>query len=197
MSMLNDVFQMQQSLGEAFLRSTAIYWCIFLLFRLGGRRNIGSLGFADIVVIILVSEAVGNGLSGPSDTVTDGLLVAAGIVLWSVLVDRLGYFFPVVNRVLAPNRLLLIKNGILQLNNMRREYVTRAELMEQLRINGIAELTQVRRAYLEANGEMSVIKQGNDNNKASCGSAAQPGATEGNTVGKMTQLSEKTWDDNQ
>ena len=177
MSVISDVFQMQQTLSEAFLRSTAIYWCIYLLFRLGGRRNIGSLGFADIVVVILVSEAVGNGLSGPSDTVTDGLIVAAGIVLWSFLVDRLGYFFPVVSRVLEPNRLLLIKNGVLQLNNMRREYVTRAELMEQLRINGVQELAQVKRAYLESNGEISVIKADED------------------AVG--TSRSERTWDDDQ
>lgn len=177
MSVLSDVFQMQQTLGEAFLRSTAIYWCIYLLFRLGGRRNIGSLGFADIVVVILVSEAVGNGLSGPSDTVTDGLIVAAGIVLWSFLVDRLGYFFPVVNRVLEPNRLLLIKDGVLQLNNMRREYVTRAELMEQLRINGVQELAQVKRAYLESNGQLSVVKADKD--------------------AATTSRSEKTWDDEQ
>lgn len=166
MSMLSDVFQMQQSVGEAFLRSTAIYWCIYLLFRLGGRRNIGSLGFADIVVVILVSEAVGNGLSGPSNTVTDGLMVAAGIVLWSFLVDRLGYFFPIVSRILEPDRLLLIKDGALQLHNMRREYVTRTELMEQLRLNGVSELAQVRRAYLESNGEMSVIKAHDDGKTA-------------------------------
>ena len=158
MTMLGDVFQMQQTLGEAFLRSTAIYWGIYLLFRFGGRRNIGSLGFADIVVVMLVSEAVGNGLSGSSDTVTDGLIVAAGIVLWSFLVDRLGYFFPIVSRILSPDRLLLVRDGILQLKNMRREYVTRAELMEQLRINGVDELAQVKRAYLEANGEISVIE---------------------------------------
>ncbi|MGH8811859.1 MAG: DUF421 domain-containing protein, partial [Advenella sp.] len=149
MSMLSDVFQMQQTFGEAFLRSTAIYWGIYLLFRFGGRRNIGSLGFADIVVVMLVSEAVGNGLSGSSDTVTDGLIVAAGIVLWSFLVDRLGYFFPAVSRVLSPDQLLLVKDGILQLKNMRREYVTRAELLEQLRIHGIDELMHVKRAFLE------------------------------------------------
>lgn len=188
MSMLIDVFQMQQTLGEAFLRSTAIYWCIYLLFRLGGRRNIGSLGFADIVVVILVSEAVGNGLSGPSDTVTDGLIVAAGIVLWSALVDRLGFFFPIVNRVLEPNRLLLMKDGAMQLNNMRREYVTRAELMEQLRMNGIEELTQVKRAYLEANGEMSVIKRDSE-------SMPSPNKSEKDASSAETAMSpEKTWE---
>lgn len=188
MSMLSDVFIMQQTLGEAFLRSTAVYWCIYLLFRLGGRRNIGSLGFADIVVVMLVSEAVGNGLSGPSNTVSDGLIVAAGIVFWSFLVDRLCYFVPVLNRLLAPNQLLLIKDGTLQLRNMRREYVTRAELMEQLRINGIDQLGQVRRAYLESNGEISVIRAEHDGRSVSCESAATPDLPAG-------AVPNKTWDD--
>ncbi|PJX26332.1 hypothetical protein CAP48_10085 [Advenella sp. S44] len=190
MTMLGDIFQMQQTLGEAFLRSTAVYWGIYLLFRFGGRRNIGSLGFADIVVVILVSEAVGNGLSGSSDTVTDGLIVAAGIVLWSFLVDRLGYFFPIVNRILAPDRLLLVKDGILQLKNMRREYVTRAELMEQLRINGIDELVQVKRAYLETNGEISVIETEKRNGTRD----ADPTAKDG----RLTEAQPtRTWSDNE
>jgi len=189
--MFSDVFQMQQTFGEAFLRSTAIYWGIYLLFRFGGRRNIGSLGFADIVVVMLVSEAVGNGLSGSSDTVTDGLIVAAGIVLWSFLVDRLGYFFPAVSRVLSPDQLLLVKDGILQLKNMRREYVTRAELLEQLRINGIDELMQVKRAFLEANGEISVIKVDKHNSAGGAGSAsAQPEADQHATIAAT-----RTWDD--
>ncbi|HBP30506.1 MAG: DUF421 domain-containing protein [Advenella sp.] len=174
MTMLSEVFQMQQTFGEAFLRSTAIYWGIYLLFRFGGRRNIGSLGFADIVVVMLVSEAVGNGLSGSSDTITDGLTVAAGIVLWSFLVDRLGYFFPAVSHVLSPDQLLLVKDGILQLKNMRREYVTRAELLEQLRINGVDDLAQVRRAFLETNGEISVIKAGKHNDAGGAGNAGTP-----------------------
>ena len=191
MTMLSEVFQMQQTFGEAFLRSTAIYWGIYLLFRFGGRRNIGSLGFADIVVVMLVSEAVGDGLSGSSDTVTDGLIVAAGIVLWSFLVDRLGYFFPAVSHVLSPDQLLLVKDGILQLKNMRREYVTRAELLEQLRINGIDELTQVKRAFLEANGEISVIKAEKPNSAGGAGSAS----TQSDTGQHATSPATRTWED--
>ncbi len=71
-----------------------------------------------------------------------------------------------MSRTLEPDRLLLIKDGVLQLHNMRREYVTRTELMEQLRLNGVSELAQVRRAYLESNGEMSVIKADNDGKTA-------------------------------
>ncbi|AHG64377.1 DUF421 domain-containing protein [Advenella mimigardefordensis] len=189
MAMLNEVFQMQQTFSEAFLRSTAIYWGIYLLFRFAGRRNIGSLGFADIVVVMLVSEAVGNGLSGTSDTVTDGLAVAAGIVLWSFLIDRLGYFFPPVSRLLSPDQLLLIKDGVLQLKNMRREYVTRGELLEQLRINGVADLAQVRRAYLETNGEISVITRDRRDGSGSTG-------TKPDTIARTSDTATRNSNDN-
>src|SRR5690606_31601203 len=92
MTLLTELFSMELGLMEAFTRGTLVYWALYLLFRMGGRRNIGSLGFADIVVVILVSEAVGDALSGGSHTLTDGLAVAATIIFWPYLVDRLCYF---------------------------------------------------------------------------------------------------------
>lgn len=157
MTLLSQLFAMELDLMESVIRGTIIYWAIYLLFRVGGRRNIGSLGFADIVVVILVSEAISNALSGGSESLTDGLLIAATIVFWSCLVDRLCYFFPRLDTVLSPSQLCLIKDGKMDLRNMRREFVTRTELLEQLRIQGIASIAAVKRAYLEANGEISVI----------------------------------------
>jgi uncharacterized membrane protein YcaP (DUF421 family) len=157
MTSLTDLFSMDLGLVEAFARGTVVYWVLYLLFRLGGRRNIGSLGFADIVVVILVSEAVGDALSGGSHTLTDGLMVAATIIFWPYLVDRLCYFFPKLDAVMAPSKLCLVQDGKIELRNMRREFVTKAELMEQLRIHGVASVGQVKRAYLESNGEISVV----------------------------------------
>lgn len=67
-----------------------------------------------------------------------------------------------MSKVFEPSKLCLVKDGEIHLLNMRREYVTRGELMEQLRLHGIASLKQVQRAYLENNGEISVIKYDGD-----------------------------------
>ncbi|MFA5488100.1 MAG: YetF domain-containing protein [Candidimonas sp.] len=158
MTLISQIFAMELDVSESLARGTIIYWAIYVLFRAGGRRNIGSLGFADIVVVILVSEAVSNALSAGSKSLTDGLLIAATIIFWSCLVDRLCYFFPRLNTLLAPSQLCLIKNGKMDLRSMRREFITRTELLEQLRIQGIASMGDVKRAYLEANGEISVIR---------------------------------------
>jgi uncharacterized membrane protein YcaP (DUF421 family) len=62
-----------------------------------------------------------------------------------------------LSRLAEPPPVCLVENGQLLLRNLRREYVTRAELMEQLRLHGIDSLREVKLAYLEANGEISVI----------------------------------------
>lgn len=160
-----DLFSLELSVLEVFLRGTLIYWTIFLLFRLGGRRNVGSLGFADIIVLLLVAEAVGDALSGGDTSLTAGLAVAAIVVFWSIFIDRLCFFVPPARKLFEPDKLCLISDGQMNLKNMRREYVTRAELMEQLRLHGIASLDQVKRAYLENNGEISVIKYEEDCDK--------------------------------
>lgn len=162
MTWVADLFSLELSLLELFLRGTLIYWTIFFLFRLAGRRNLGSLGFADIVVLLLVSEAAGDALSGGDNSLAGGLLVAAVIIFWSVFIDRLCFFVPRLSRVFEPSKLCLVRDGTMDLRNMRREYVTRGELMEQLRLHGIASLRQVKRAYLENNGEISVIRYDDD-----------------------------------
>jgi len=168
MDLILDLFVVELSWFELFFRGTVIYWAIFLMFRLGGRRNIGSLGFADIVVVLLVAESMGDALSGGSKTLTAGLLVAATIIFWSILIDRLCFFSPLASKIFEPSKLCLVEDGQMNIKNMRREYVTRGELMEQLRLQGIAAVGQVKRAYLEQNGEISVIKYDGDSQDGLC-----------------------------
>lgn len=155
--LLQELLRLEASLLELALRGTLVYWALFVLFRTAGRRNIGGLGFADLVVVMLVASAVGDSLGGGATTLLDGTVVAATVVFWSALLDRLCYFVPAMARLVEPSPVRLVENGRLLLRNMRREYVTRDELMEQLRLNGIASLQEVQAAFLEANGEISVI----------------------------------------
>lgn len=157
MSELQDLLRFDASLTELLLRGTLVYWALFALFRVAGRRNIGGLGFADLVVVMLVASAVGDSLGGGATTLLDGTVVAATVVFWSVALDRASYFIPALGRLVEPPPVCLVENGRILLRNLRREYVTRDELMEQLRLNGIASLQEVKIAFLESNGEISVI----------------------------------------
>ena len=90
-------------------------------------------------------------------SITEGAVLITTIVFWNYALDWLSRRFPSVERLLHPPPLLLIKDGRLQRRNMRHELVTEEELMSHLRQQGIAELTHVKEAYMEGDGQISII----------------------------------------
>ncbi|WP_144630812.1 DUF421 domain-containing protein [Bordetella genomosp. 13] len=153
-----DIFSLQAGVGEMMLRGTTIYWVLLVLLRISGRRDLGSLGAADMLVLVLVADAAGNAMSGDSDSLGDGVIVVTTIVGWSFFLDRLAYYVPWVRGLMEPDRVCLIRDGRIDVAGLRRELVTRQELMEQLRLKGVASVGMVRRAYIESTGEFSVIR---------------------------------------
>ncbi len=155
----DNIFHFSVSPWEIMLRGTIVYWFIFVLMRLGGRRDIGSLGMADLLVIVLIADAAQNAMADDYRAVPDGLVLIATLFFWSVFIDRLGYYSKTAQRWLTPARLCIVRNGALQLRAMRREYMTREELFSELRQQGVADLAEVRYAYMEPDGSISVIRQ--------------------------------------
>lgn len=133
-----------------------MYWFIFIALRIAGRRDLGSLGISSILLLVLIADAASNGMSANYQSVGEGMVLVGTLFLWSVIVDRVSYFFPVTRALLSPERICLVRDGIMQKRSMRREYITEAELMAELRLQGVNELAEVRRAYIEETGEVSV-----------------------------------------
>jgi uncharacterized membrane protein YcaP (DUF421 family) len=143
---------------EIVIRGSLTYWFIFVVLRMAGRRDIGSLGVADMLVLVLIADAAQNGMAGEYVSVIDGMILIATIVGWTVLIDRVVYSVPALSRALAVEHVCLVRDGTLVRRNMRREAITEAELMSELRLQGIDSLARVRRAYIEADGNISVLK---------------------------------------
>ena len=88
-------------------------------------------------------------------------------MFWSVVMDALTYRWPRLTRLLKGRPRPLIVDGRLDRSAMRREFISEDELLAQLRTHGLTEISQVRRAHLEANGEISVIpRDGGDSSSA-------------------------------
>ena len=81
------------------------------------------------------------------------------IVFWDIFLNWLSYRFKMFEHLLSPAPLQLVKNGRMNRRNMRREFITEEELTG-LRQQGVAQLVEVKEAFLEANGEISVVKAG-------------------------------------
>jgi len=154
----SSVFSFSLSPVELVVRGTAMYWFIFILLRVAGRRDMGSLGVADMLVLVLLADAAGNGMAGNYQSVPDGMVLVATLIGWTVLIDRLAYFFKPIGKLLVADKVCLVIDGEMCRRNMRKEYITKEELYSELRQKGIDDLSRVRRAYIEADGNISVIE---------------------------------------
>jgi uncharacterized membrane protein YcaP (DUF421 family) len=152
---------------EIFVRGTITYLALFLLLRFTRKRQAGGLGMTDLLVIVLIADASQNAMADDYTSVIDGLLLVATIIFWAFALDWLGYHIPAIERLVHPSPLALIEDGQLNRRNMREELITLDELMTQLRSQGIESVEEVRRAYLEGNGQLSVLrKDGAEESKA-------------------------------
>jgi uncharacterized membrane protein YcaP (DUF421 family) len=156
--MMAEMFAIHVPVLELVLRGSLVYWLLFLVFRFVLRRDVGSVGIADILLLVIVADAAQNAMAGGYDTVTEGAVLVLTIVGWNWLLDFLSFRFAVMRRFATAPRLVLIERGVLQRRNLRREYITLEELGEKLREQGIENFSEVRVAYLESDGQISVIR---------------------------------------
>ena len=130
-----------------------------LLFRLVTRRDLGAVGLADILVLVIVADAAQNAMAGGYQSITDGLVLISTIMFWNVLLDWLNYRYPAFRRIMQPGALLLVEHGRLMARNLKQEMMSAEELMAKLREKGVEHLDQVKRAYMESDGTVTVIKR--------------------------------------
>lgn len=144
-------------LAEHFWRGTVVYLALFAIIRLLPNRQIGAMGITDLLVVILFANAAQNSMASEFTSITDGLILIGIMITWSYSLNWLGFQFPVIQRLLAPPPLLLVKNGRMLYRNMRRELITEGELMVQLRKQGLEQLKDVQCAFMESDGTISII----------------------------------------
>jgi uncharacterized membrane protein YcaP (DUF421 family) len=155
----NEMWVPTLSLLEIFIRGSVVYLALFLYFRLV-RREAGGLGITDVLVVVLVADATQNAMGSDYKSITEGIMLVATIGFWDYLLDWLGYRYPLFERLIRPAPVLLIRDGRLMRQNMKKEMITEGELMSQLREQGVEDPHQVRKCYLEGDGHLSVIPGG-------------------------------------
>ena len=159
-------FLPDSSLLEVFLRGSAMYLVMFTLLRIF-RRQAGSLGIADLLVIVVIADAAQNGMAGEAKSISEAVMLVLTIVVWDYFFDFLSYKSEFFSRILEPKALPLIKDGKLLRKNMKREMITYDEILAQLRLQGVEDISQVKECYLESDGSFSVIaKDGKSKEKS-------------------------------
>lgn len=156
----SEVFGLGLPVAEIMARGTAMYWFLFVIFRFLVRRDVGAVGIADLLILVIVADAAQNAMSGEYTSVTDGMILVATLIGWNIALDWATYRFPALRHLVEPSPLELIKDGRMLTRNMRKEFITEEEIWSKLREAGVDSLDQVEQAYMEADGQISVIKKG-------------------------------------
>lgn len=155
----SELFGLSVSPLESIVRGTAMYWFLFLLFRIVIRRRVGAVGISDILLLVIIADASQNAMSGDYKSITDGCILVATIVGWNYFVDWLTYASPALQKLLEPPPLPLVERGKVLRRNLRHEFVNEEELRAKLREHGVTDYAQVERATMESDGQVSVIKR--------------------------------------
>jgi uncharacterized membrane protein YcaP (DUF421 family) len=153
-----STFQLTIPLWEIVLRGSVVYWFLFLIFRSILRRSMGSVGVSDFLFVVIIADASQNAMSGDAKSISDGLVLIAVLVFWNLLIDFLSFKYTWVRRMVEAQPLVLVKNGMLQRKEMRKEFVTKDEIMAKLREEGIGNIAEVKQMQIEMDGEISVIR---------------------------------------
>jgi uncharacterized membrane protein YcaP (DUF421 family) len=154
----NALFGIHVSIPEIIMRGSAVYWFLFLIFRFILRRDVGAVGIADVLLLVLIADAAQNAMAAEYRSITEGLILVSTIVAWNWLLDWLSSKSPRLARLVTPQALALIRNGRVNRENLRREMLTLEDLKSRLRLQGVERIADVKLALLEEDGQISVIR---------------------------------------
>lgn len=154
-----SLFRFSVSPAELFVRGTLTYFFLFCMFRFVVRRDVGALGISDLLVLVIIADASQNAMSGGYASITDGFILIAVIIGWSYAFNYLSFRFPLFRKFALPTPLCIVKDGVRQRKNLQRELISEEELAEILREHEIEDIAEVKRAYLEPDGQVTVFRQ--------------------------------------
>lgn len=141
-------------------RAIVVFAFLLVLTRVIGRRELSSLQPFDLILLIVVGDAVQQGLTQDDYSLTGAVLAVGTIAVLQVFVSWIGYRFPRTRPVLEGNPIVILQDGELIEANLRRERLDPEEVAEAARLEGIAHLSEVKWAVLETTGSISFIKRG-------------------------------------
>lgn len=150
------IFAPETPLLELVARGAVLYFGVLFLMRVMPRRSVGELSGMDLIFVILIAEAAAHSM-GDYKSIGDGIALIVVLMGCNYLVNLLSYYVPFVERLVSASPIQIVKDGRLLRRNMRREFLTEEELMDHLRQEGVKELKDVRAAYVESEGKITVI----------------------------------------
>jgi uncharacterized membrane protein YcaP (DUF421 family) len=153
------MFDLSRPWWEFIVRALIVYLFLLVILRLTGKRQFGQMSPFDLVLLLIISNAVQNSMNAGDNSLLGGLISALTLLALNYGFGYLTYFSRRTEYWVEGRAEVLIHNGRLNKNVLEREKITHEELMSALRREGVAAVDQVHFAILENDGRISVKKR--------------------------------------
>jgi len=151
------MWELHVPVWELMVRSTIIYLALLVALRLFGKREVGQFTLIDLVLILLVANAVQPAMTGPDASLTGGLVIIATLVVVNRLISWARARVPLVQRLVESTPTVLARDGAWIEAALAREELSIEDCEMALREHGVADVTGVQLAVLESDGMISVV----------------------------------------
>lgn len=151
------MFEMSMPWWEFVLRAVIVYAVLLGMIRLSGKRTMGQFTAFDMLLIVLLGNAVQNALLGSDTSMSGGLLLAATLIVLNWLVGFATSRSRRVERLLEGAPVVLARNGHVYRDVLRRELVSRDDFAKAMRESGCSDVDRIHLALLETNGHITIL----------------------------------------
>ena len=152
-----SLWHMNQPWWEFVLRALLVYGFLLLTLRLTGKRQVGQLAPFDLVLLLVLSNAVQNSMNAGDNTVSGGFILVLTLLVVNGLMNWLTFRSKSMELFIEGHPLVIVRNGVVDDRILAEERITRHELLSAVRQVGLSDVTEVRYAILENNGRINVI----------------------------------------
>jgi uncharacterized membrane protein YcaP (DUF421 family) len=152
-----DMFVLGLPLAEKILRPIIVYAFLVISLRLSGKRELVQLNPFDLVVLLTLSNTVQNAIIGDDNSVSGGIIAATSLLVVNYLVVRFLYGHKRIDQLVEGNADVLIENGSVRLERLKKELISPTQLEAAARKQGFESLDDVQKCILEPGGNLTFI----------------------------------------
>lgn len=152
-----SLWHLNQPWWEFVLRALLVYGFLLIALRLTGKRQVGQLAPFDLVLLLVLSNAVQNSMNAGDNTVAGGYILVLTLLAANGLINWLTYRSKSIETFVEGKPQVIVRNGEVDESALAKERITRHELLSAIRQVGLTDVTEVRYAILENNGRINVI----------------------------------------
>jgi len=141
------------------LRATAMFVLLYVLIRLLGKRELGQMTPFELVLLVVMGDLIQQGVTHNDFSLTGGMLAIGTFAFWALTLSWATYLFPKLKNALEGEPRVIVKYGKIIEANLRRDRLTRDEILSEMPLAGIGRLADVEWAILEPQGKISFISK--------------------------------------